>query len=276
MPSQPVSTPMPFVSYAQNFEDVMLFRALKHVQRGTYIDVGANDPDFLSVTKAFYERGWRGVNIEPERSLYEKLRLSRPEDVNLQVAAAANKGSLRFFEVVGTGLSTLDSEIASAQARRGFTIAEYMVPTKSLDDICSELNVHQVHFMKVDVEGYEASVLEGISLTAIRPWIMVVEAVDPLFTEPSHDKWEPFLTMRGYRFVYFDGLNRFYVAEEHASLQHAFATPPNVFDDFVRFTEWQALRNVELLQVKLARLNQPPVTRIKNALKRLLRVIPPK
>ncbi|HZF37393.1 MAG TPA: FkbM family methyltransferase, partial [Blastocatellia bacterium] len=46
---------MSFISYAQNFEDVMLWRALKHIDRGFYIDVGANDPDLDSVTKAFYE-----------------------------------------------------------------------------------------------------------------------------------------------------------------------------------------------------------------------------
>lgn len=249
----------------------MLFRALKHVQHGTYIDVGANDPVFLSVTKAFYERGWRGINIEPERKKCEKLKLDRPEDINLQVAAASSSGSLRFFEVGVTGLSTMDSEIARGHARRGFTVTEYMVPTKSLDAICSELDVRQVHFMKVDVEGYESSVLEGISLTSVRPWIIVVEAIEPFSTELSHEKWEPLLTTRGYKFVYFDGLNRFYVAEEHAPLQNAFSTPPNVFDDFIRFSEWQALQSVEQAKSERARLDGPPVARIKEALKWLLR-----
>src|SRR4051812_19442188 len=57
--------PMTFISYAQNYEDIMLFRALRHVADGFYVDVGANSPDEHSVTKAFYERGWRGINIEP-------------------------------------------------------------------------------------------------------------------------------------------------------------------------------------------------------------------
>jgi hypothetical protein len=35
---------MTFVSYAQNYEDVMLFRALKHVKQGFYVDVSAGDP----------------------------------------------------------------------------------------------------------------------------------------------------------------------------------------------------------------------------------------
>ena len=34
----------PFESSAQNFEDVMLYRALGDVETGFYIDVGAQDP----------------------------------------------------------------------------------------------------------------------------------------------------------------------------------------------------------------------------------------
>ncbi len=56
---------MTFISYAQNFEDVMLWRALKHVENGFYVDVGAQDPVVDSVSLAFYEHGWRGVHIEP-------------------------------------------------------------------------------------------------------------------------------------------------------------------------------------------------------------------
>ena len=55
---------MPFLSYAQNMEDVMLHRALREVKQGFYVDVGANSPDLQSVTKAFYQAGWRGINIE--------------------------------------------------------------------------------------------------------------------------------------------------------------------------------------------------------------------
>ena len=65
---------MSIVSYAQNFEDVMLHRALKNIDQGFYIDVGANDPEIDSVTKAFYDMGWRGINIEPVAEWFEKLQ----------------------------------------------------------------------------------------------------------------------------------------------------------------------------------------------------------
>ncbi|MCU0506725.1 MAG: FkbM family methyltransferase, partial [Chloroflexi bacterium] len=52
----------PFVSHAQNLEDVMLWRALGDVGAGFYVDVGAFSPTEDSVTLAFSERGWRGIN----------------------------------------------------------------------------------------------------------------------------------------------------------------------------------------------------------------------
>lgn len=56
---------MGIVSYAQNFEDVMLWRALGHIENGFYVDIGAQHPTIDSVSKAFYERGWSGINVEP-------------------------------------------------------------------------------------------------------------------------------------------------------------------------------------------------------------------
>ena len=75
-----------FVSFAQNFEDVMLWRALKHVEHGFYIDVGAYSPRVDLVTQAFYERGWRGINIEPNADLHRQFLVARPRDINLNVA----------------------------------------------------------------------------------------------------------------------------------------------------------------------------------------------
>ena len=78
-----------FISYAQNFEDVILNRALKSVRNGFYIDIGAQEPITHSVSFAFYRQGWRGVHVEPNAVLAEKLRLSRPDEIVLDVAVGA-------------------------------------------------------------------------------------------------------------------------------------------------------------------------------------------
>jgi hypothetical protein len=53
------------ISYAQNFEDIILWRALKNVKHGFYEDVGEGDPAKHSVTNWFYDQGCSGVNIKP-------------------------------------------------------------------------------------------------------------------------------------------------------------------------------------------------------------------
>ena len=228
---------MTWISYAQNHEDVALMRALGGLERGFYIDVGANDPRADSVTRAFYERGWCGINIEPVGQWFERLVADRPRDHNLRVAAGASAGRMRLFDVVDTGLSSADPELAQRHARDGRVVREVEVPVRRLDDICAELAVGDVHFLKIDVEGAETAVLQGLDFQRVRPWIVVVEATLPGSDVSAHEQWESLLTAHGYLFAWFDGLNRFYVVRERASLADALARPPSVFDDFMRYTE---------------------------------------
>jgi FkbM family methyltransferase len=223
-----------FISYAQNLEDVMLWRALKHVNSGFYIDVGACDPVADSVTKAFYDAGWSGINVEPMARAFRGVAKARPRDINLQVAIDRTEGTRTIFSVdEGNGLSTGNTEYAEAYRRSGRAVEEVRVPTRTLESVCREFAKGEIHFLKVDVEGSESEVLEGADFSKFRPWIVLVEATEPNTTRASHEAWEPILTGAGYAFRYFDGLNRFYVAEEKlAELSAAFDAPPNWFDHY--------------------------------------------
>jgi FkbM family methyltransferase len=231
---------MPFISYAQNLEDVMLYRALRDVKRGFYVDVGANSPDLHSVTRALYERGWRGINIEPVAVFHEQLVASRPDDINLAIAIGDRSGVANFYDIPDTGLSTVDGEVARQHLLSGYRIVDRQVPIETLDNVFESHGIELVHFLKIDVEGHEGAVLRGLSLKAVRPWIIVVEATAPLSQDQSHLAWDLLLTEQSYSFVYFDGLNRYYVAEEKAGLAESFSSPPNIFDDWIRAHDWAA------------------------------------
>ena len=225
---------MTFISHAQNFEDVMLWRALKHVEQGFYIDIGAAWPNVDSVTKAFYERGWHGINVEPNLELYAQLSQYRPRDINLKLAVGEREGTLTLNLFADTGLSTLDDDIADKHQAVGWSANRQEVEVATLAAIW-ETHVpsgQAVHFLKVDVEGFEEAVLRGNDWKTNRPWVVVVEATQPLSQVECHQTWEPILLDAGYQIAYADGLNRFYVAQEHAELLPAFNYPPNFFDDF--------------------------------------------
>ncbi len=239
---------MPFISYAQNYEDVMLRRALKDVNEGFYIDVGANDPVEDSVTKSFYDLGWSGINIEPVNQWFEKLQQQRPNDTNLKLAAGARNSCANFYEVVGTGLSTMDKATAIRHAtERGYVVEKHKVPVARLTSICEQHQVSEIHFLKIDVEGAELPVLQGLDLKRFRPWIILVESTLPNSQIENYEDWDQLLTDQGYHHVYFDGLNRFYVADEHDCLDKAFLVPPNYFDFFKRASEDAMNRYAEWL-----------------------------
>ena len=243
-----------FISHAQNFEDVMLWRALKHVEKGFYIDIGAAWPDEHSVTRAFYDAGWCGVNVEPNQNLCDRLREDRIRDINLCVAVSDTPGTLELKLIDGTGLSTLDSEIAHKHASGGWSVTRSFVNNVTLDMIWERhIGVERdVHFLKVDVEGFETQVLRGNDWSRHRPWIVVVEATYPMSQIQSHEQWEPILCEKNYQVAYADGLNRFYVAGEYPELLKAFKYPPNVFDGFVLMGQVRAETRAATAEMRLA------------------------
>lgn len=226
--------PAPFVSYAQNGEDVVLWRALRSVGEGRYVDVGANSPEQDSVTKAFYDRGWSGLDVEPMAECAQQLRAARPRDVVAEVAVTGTDGGeVVLHEFAGTGLSTLREEYVADAAAAGFAEREVRVPTRRLDSLVAEhLGGEQVHFCKIDVEGAEAEVLGSVDLASWRPWVLVVEATRPNSAEPTHTAWEDAVLAAGYRFCLFDGLSRFYVSPEHLELAPALSYPACPLDDY--------------------------------------------
>jgi FkbM family methyltransferase len=235
-------------SYAQALEDVVLSRALRHIEKGFWIDVGANHPFHHSVTKTFSERGWWGINIEPVFEWFTELVKDRPSDVNLNLAASSFNGFVELHEIAGTGLSTTIEDFANRA--QGFVRKTITVPCRTLSSICSEYVHNEIHFLKIDVEGAEKLVLEGCDFDRFRPWIVVVEATEPLTTLQNHELWEPILIAARYDFTLFDGLNRFYLAREREELGPTLAFPA---DDYTRAAEiwtrgWLENSNAELKQ----------------------------
>lgn len=154
-----------FLSHARNGEDVVLWRALRDVAQGRYVEVGASLPPEPSVTRAFSDAGWSGVTVEPT--------VPRLDDA----------------------------------------LDEHLRP----DD--------PIHLLVVDAEVLAPSLVAGLDLRRWRPWVLVVGWADPPGAEPGPGAWEADVLAAGYRPCLFDGLSRFYVADEHADLAPALSYP---------------------------------------------------
>ncbi|MDR2874337.1 MAG: FkbM family methyltransferase, partial [Methylobacillus sp.] len=71
-----------------------------------------------------------------------------------------------------------------------------------------------IHFLSLDVEGFEEEVFKGFDLAKYRPWIICAEAVLPWSSIRNDTNWYQYVINSGYTEVHFDGYNRFFVANE--------------------------------------------------------------
>jgi len=248
------------ISYAQNFEDVMLWRALKHVKNGFYVDVGAGDPVNDSVTKWFYEQGWSGINIEPNDEDFEALSKERNRDTNLKLAVGPHQGLAKFFLNKTKGWSTMNAKTAKAAKALGSPSEIIEVESMPLRKILENKNPSEIHFMKIDVEGYEKQVLESADFEKYRPWIIVVEFADLKGNYGDPVMAFPILKKKDYKPVLFDGLNVYYVAQERSELGAFFKTPASVFDEY---TLYKYSREMESLRAQFVSSEKDREARLK-------------
>jgi FkbM family methyltransferase len=223
------------VSYAQEAEDVLLQRVFPRDYRGFYIDVGASDPVQLSVTKHFYDQGWRGINIEPVQSVWERLRDQRPRDVNLNVALSDRVGQFTFYEVPSeTTWSTLRPWLGEAHRESGIEVRPREVPVTTLAQVCEEHVDVPIDVLKIDVEDCELEVITGGDWARWRPRVVLVE-------RNNAELWEPILLGHGYLHALATEINRYYVREEDRSLLPRLLAPLGPQDSFILAAELDTL-----------------------------------
>lgn len=195
----------PFPSYAQYNEDIILLALLHDVENGFYVDVGANYPVIDSVTKLFYQHGWRGINIEPITSLYNQLKKDRPEDINLNIGIGEKMGEFVFYENVNMPGHSSFKKPANTT---GVNISKYKIPVKTLKSVFVNQHVKDVHFLKIDVEGFEDEVIASNDWNKYRPKVLCIES------GLKNSKYRRILKDAKYKLFIKDGLNEYYVANE--------------------------------------------------------------
>jgi FkbM family methyltransferase len=215
----------------QNLEDVFLFRCFKDLSSGRYLDVGAGNPSLPSVSLSFYKVGWSGILIEASEANSILLKKQRPNDLVLNIAASNSHTLLEFYEFEDMGISTLDFGVASkfeSEWKLSYQIKQ--IQSMTLNSILDSQEEPSFEFLKIDVEGHEKMVLEGIDLLVYRPKVILIEAIHPFSKKRVSSTFRHILSNANYKFAYFDGLNEYFVSHEHANLLQNFETPISILD----------------------------------------------
>jgi FkbM family methyltransferase len=262
---------MSFISYASNFEDVLLNRIFHDVEHGFYIDIGADHPTFSSTTKSFYDRGWNGINIEPSAN-FALIEEDRPRDINLNAVVTDRDGEMDFFcnddlPATSSVYEALHPEVASRVSQR----SHKRVASYKLDTLVEQYVQHkQVHFLKIDAEGSEGAIILSADWSRFRPMVIVAESTEPFTTIRVDREWAAYLARHGYPEVYHDGINTWFVREESKEFQEHFRIPVNLLDNFTLFDYEKILLRTTLEQMT----SQPapkPATGVLDKVKAFLR-----
>jgi len=148
-------------------------------KKGFYVDVGAHHPKRFSNTHYFYERGWRGINVEARPGSKKIFDKYRPRDVNLETAVSSESKTLIYYMFNDPALNGFSERIA--KSRNGLNdykiIDKIEMNTQSLSVILDKHLSENKHidFFNIDVEGLDYDVLKSNDWNKFRPSIILVE-----------------------------------------------------------------------------------------------------
>ncbi len=210
--SSPIIVTDPSIgSFSQYHEDLIIDAILGCSQEGFYIDVGANHPQLLNNTKRFYDKGWRGVNIEPNPTLFNLLQQERINDINLNVGLGKEKGEMYFYLLDPDSLSTFnlktaESAIESLGAR---LVSRLLIDVNTLKDVLeSYISEQSIDFMSIDVEGYEEEVIAGGDWHKFRPKLLLME-----INQRGKELIDS-MQQKDYRLIYSNGTNGIFIDDK--------------------------------------------------------------
>jgi FkbM family methyltransferase len=173
-----------FSQYGQDhFLDKEVFKQRNY---GIFVDIGAHDGLTYSNT-AFFEkyRGWKGICIEPNPIVFNRLVNARPLSTNLNLCVGVKNTLVDFYKVEGYSemlsgvkdnydnkhLKRLEREINE----RGGGVELIKLKSMPLSLILKERGVSKVDYISIDVEGSEEEVLNSIDFKEVEIHAISIE-----------------------------------------------------------------------------------------------------
>ncbi len=204
-------------SYSQSGEDIIISDLFTHlgINSPSYMDIGANEPAALSNTYRLYIRGSKGVCIEPNPVLYQRLVSKRKRDICINAGIAFDEkreADFYLFPKEAHGLNTFSKTDADFWEHTGTEeIGKFKVERITKTQLININEVMEKHFtshpnlINIDVEGLDLQIAKTIDFEKFKPEVFCVETLG--FTagnkETKNQELIDFFLDKGY-FIYAD------------------------------------------------------------------------
>jgi len=190
-------------SYSQEGEDMILRRLFEKQQIGFYVDVGAHHPKRFSNTYFFYEKGWRGINIDAMPNSMKPFKRIRPRDINIEKPVSEQKQILTYYAFNEPALNGFSKELSNERASQDnnyHIIFEKDIETSTLTEILDEnlpLN-QEIDFLSIDVEGLDFMVLKSNDFVKYKPKVILIEILGSSLKDIENNEVTKYLKENGY------------------------------------------------------------------------------
>lgn len=192
------------LSYAQEGEDMILQRLFERIKEGFYVDVGAHHPIRFSNTFHFYQKGWRGINIDAMPGSMRLFDEIRPRDTNLEIPISDVKQTLIYYTFNEPALNTFSEEEMKLKDGQNsyFVTGKLSLQTERLADVLDEYlpDEQSIDFMSIDVEGLDFQVLQSNNWEKYRPEFVLVESLRGTIDSIVSSPMVSYMRRQGYEF----------------------------------------------------------------------------
>jgi len=208
--------------YSQEGQDKFLdTQIFKGSRNHVFVDIGAHNGVTISNSLFFEQtRNWTGLLVEPLPDVFEELVRNRPNTPAERCAVSEVEGNVQFLKV--SGYSEMTSGIVDHYDPRhrmriqnevrtmGGDSTIINVPSYRLSSLLEKHGLSHVHYLSIDVEGSEFSVLKSIDFSKV--FIDVIG-----FENNYNDVSEPivrYLQEKGYRRIPCSGVDIFMIHKD--------------------------------------------------------------
>lgn len=189
-------------SYAHTGEDRLIESLLKPIitETGFYVEVGCNEPIFISNTFTLYKKGWKGICIDANEALIKKYAYRRPQDIAVTALVSDEKTTRDYFIYANNVLSSTEQMNIDSKEEPGFEVLHTKkLQTESLTEILDRCKAPaRFDLLSVDAEEHDLQVLKSLDFNKYSPKLIVAESetFDP--SRPQEDLIYQLIVSKGY------------------------------------------------------------------------------